>query len=404
MRGVVKYFIYTLFISLTITLNASELNKLKPIIIGLDGEFGYKGSTSAEAISVGIKIAIREINEAGGVLNGRPLKLIEKASHSVPARTIYNIKSFNKMEDFVAIFCGKFSPTALEALPIIHELKIPLLDPWAAADPITDNRFNPNYAFRLSLKDSWAMPTMMKYSKFKGAKNIGLLLMNTGWGRSNLKVAKKYAKKDKDIKIVKQLWFNWDIKTFLDKYEELRRVGAESIIFVGNANEAKVLLKEVANLPEDKQIPIIAHWGVSGGKLAQMSGEALHKVDFSLIQTYSFIDDNSTKAIKVANSAKEFFNVKSVRELPSPVGIAHAYDLTHILALAINKAGSTNREKIRDELEKIENYDGLIKRYNPPFTKKNHEALNEDLVFIAKYAKEDNAIVRIWPKISKEKK
>ena len=39
--------------------------------------------------------------------------------------------------------------------------------------------------------------------------------------------------------------------------------------------------------------------------------------------------------------------------------MAHAYDLTHILAKAINLAGSTDRTKIRDALEQVENYDGF---------------------------------------------
>ena len=69
--------------------------KLAPVVIGFDGEFGYQGSTSAEGISAGIKIAMTEINQAGGVLGGRPLTLVEKANHSVPARSIANIKQAN---------------------------------------------------------------------------------------------------------------------------------------------------------------------------------------------------------------------------------------------------------------------------------------------------------------------
>ena len=43
-----------------------------PVLIGLDAEFGYKDSTSAEAIRQGILLAIEEINARGGVLGGRP--------------------------------------------------------------------------------------------------------------------------------------------------------------------------------------------------------------------------------------------------------------------------------------------------------------------------------------------
>ncbi len=44
-----------------------------PVLIGLDAEFGHVTSTSAQAVEQGIRIAIDEINRAGGILNGRKL-------------------------------------------------------------------------------------------------------------------------------------------------------------------------------------------------------------------------------------------------------------------------------------------------------------------------------------------
>ena len=391
-----------LFSSSLVLAEPANLNS-EPVIIGFDGEFGYEGSTSAEGISAGIKIAIEEINQAGGVLNGRPLLLVEKANHSVPARSIHNIKQFAKIPDLVAIFCGRFSPTVLEALPTLKEVQIPVLDPWAAADAIVDNNSSPNYAFRLSLRDSWAMPIMLDYALHKGVKKIGLLLLNTSWGRGNLEVAEQYTSENLQQIIVGKHWFNWDDKSFLEKYNSLRRGGAEAILLVANANEAAILIKEIASLPEEQRLPIISHWGVSGGLLPEMAGDALHKVDFSVVQTYSFIGTERAKALPVINAAKKIFFVESERQLPSPTGIAHAYDLTHILALAINKAGSTERSKIRDALEQIDSYQGLIKDYKPPFTATQHEALSVEEVFMAIYDKTDNAIVRVWPPAKQNK-
>lgn len=379
--------------------------KLAPVVIGFDGEFGYQGSTSAEGIAAGIKIAIAEINQAGGVLSGRPLALVEKANHSVPARSIANIKQLAQISDLVGIFCGRFSPTVLEALPSLIALKIPLLDPWGAADAIVDNKTNPNYAFRLSLRDSWAMPVMLDYAlTVKKANKVGLLLLNTSWGRGNLEVAEKHITEHPNQVIVGKHWFNWDDKSFLDKYKNLQAQGTQAILLVANANEAAILVKEIASLPVEQRLPIISHWGVSGGQMPEMSGAALHEVDFSLVQTYSFIGDTDPVALKVIAEAKKIFKVESERQLPSPTGIAHAYDLTHILALAINKAGSTNREKIRAALEQIESYSGLIKDYQPPFSPTHHEALNMEQIFIAKYDKQDNALVRVWPQLPKKRK
>ena len=129
----------------------------KPVYIGLDAELGYAGSTSAQAIRMGMLIAMEEVNQAGGVLGGRQLALIERDNKSLPARSLVNLKELAAQPDLVAVFGGRFSPTFLEALPLVHELKLPLLNPWAAADGIVDNGYAPNYVFRLSLRDSWAI-------------------------------------------------------------------------------------------------------------------------------------------------------------------------------------------------------------------------------------------------------
>ncbi len=133
----------------------------RPVYLGLDGEFGVEQSTSAQAIERGILTAIDEINRAGGVLKGRPLQLVSKDNRSVTARGVKNLQEFARMPDMVAMFTGRFSPVVLEYVELAHELKMIVLDPWAAADAIIQNGKNPNYMFRLSLRDGLAMPVML---------------------------------------------------------------------------------------------------------------------------------------------------------------------------------------------------------------------------------------------------
>jgi branched-chain amino acid transport system substrate-binding protein len=74
--------------------------------------------------------------------------------------------------------------------------------------------------------------------------------------------------------------------------------------------------------------------------------------------------------------------------------MAHAYDLVHILAKSIGKAGTTDRAAVRNALEEVKNYSGLIKDYKQPFTAARHEALGPEEVFMARYD-EDGALARI---------
>ncbi|MDP1653843.1 MAG: ABC transporter substrate-binding protein [Rhodocyclaceae bacterium] len=379
---------------LLLAATAAVAAEKQPVYVGLDAELEYAGSTSAQAIRMGMLIAMEEINRAGGVLGGRPLQLVERDNKSLPARSLANLKELAANPDLVAVFCGRFSPTVLESLPLIHELKLPLLDPWGSADGIIDNGYAPNYVFRLSLRDSWAMPTMLRHAQKKGAQRVGLLLLNTSWGRSNLKAAETYATAHPEIKIVGTQWYNWADKSFLDKYAALKQAGAQAIAFVANHDEAGRLVREMAAMPKAERLPIVSHWGVSGGDFAEDAGPALQEVDYAVVQTYSFIGANTPKAKQVLAAAQRMFGVKDARSLPAPVGVAHAYDLTHILARAIDRAGSTERAAVRDALEQVRDYAGLIKRYPQPFTSERHEALSPEDVFMARYAA-DGAIVRI---------
>lgn len=368
-----------------------------PVLIGQDGAFGHRTSTSEEAVKRGILIAIDEINRSGGVLGGRKLELVTRDNRSVPARGVENIKAFSGMPDLVAVFCGKFSPVVQEYIPLLHEKKLILLDPWAAADNIVDNGYQPNYAFRLSLKDSWAMTAMMRFAEKHYGRKVGLLLPITGWGRSNEQAAKRYIVDHVGMEIVATQWYNWGDRTLLDRYRALKLAGASAILFAANEAEGAILVKEVASLPEGDRLPIISHWGVTGGDFSAMTGGALQMVDFTVVQTYSFLDAVRPRATMVLAELGRKYRVAGPRSIQSPVGVAHAYDLTHLLARSIEKAGTTDRTAVRAALESLPAYEGLIKRYEQPFTATRHEALSLDDVFMARYAP-DGAIERITEK------
>ena len=363
-----------------------------PVYIGLDAEFGHKTSTSGQAIQQGITIAMDEINARGGVLGGRKLELVTRDNRSVTAIGVDNLRELAKMPDLVAVFGGKFSPIYVESLPVAHELGILLMDPWGSADAITDHSFRPNYAFRLSLKDAWAGPAFVKFAQQQyQARRLGVILPNTAWGRSNQSAIEKAAAAA-GVTLVGQRWYNWGDPSLIGAYAELHAAGAQAIVLVANETEGSLLVREMAKLPAARRLPVISHWGITGGNFAAMTGDALREVDFSVIQTYSFIGQNTPAARRVVSAMQRRYGVKSADAIQSPVGVAHAYDLTHLLARATDKAGSTDRAKIRDAMERLGPYDGLVKRYAQPFTASRHDALSESNVFFARYTVDDKLI------------
>ena len=360
-----------------------------PVLIGLDAEFGHKTSTSAQAIQQGIEIAIEEINAAGGVLGGRKLALMVRDNRALPAVGVDNLRELAAMPDLVGVFGGKFSPVFLEWLPVAHQLGILMLDPWGSADPITENAYRPSYSFRLSLKDAWAAPAMLKFARTeRAASRVGILLPNTGWGRSN-RNALVTAATAAGVSIVGEHWYNWGDPSLLEQYRSLRAAGAEAIILVANEAEGALLVREVAAQPPSERLPIISHWGVTGGAFAELAGPALDQVDFAVIQTFSFIGVDTPAAKRVLSALKTRYGIDGAERVRAPAGVAHAYDLTHLLARAIARAGSTDRAKVRAAMERLPPYPGLVRHYERPFTPERHDALGPEQVFMARYTAQD---------------
>ena len=364
-----------------------------PVRVGIDGEFGLQNSTSAQAIELGVRIAAEQINAEGGVLGGRPLEVVTRDHRSIPARGIRNLDEFEAMADLVAVFGGRFSPVVIEQLPRLKQAQIPFLAVWSAADAIVDNGSNPNYAFRLSLRDSLAMPFMLESARLRGFERVGLLLTNTAWGRSNLAAADQYAVTRKQPRIVATGWYNWQESSLIAHYDKLLAAGAQAVILVANDDEAAVLVREMAALPATRRVPILSHWGVTGGRFHKQAGAALQAVDFSVIQTFSFHTARKPALERFMAGAQKL-GVQSIDAIESPVGVAHAYDMTHILAKAVDLAGTTQRAAVRDALEKVKLHDGLVKRYAPPFTPQRHEALGTSELLMARY-RTDGVIVPV---------
>ena len=361
----------------------------EPVFIGLDAEFGHSTSTSAQAVQQGIQIALDEVNAAGGVLGGRKIELRISDNRSITAVGVDNFREMAAVKDLIAVFGGKFSPIYTETLPLAHELQLPLMDPWASADQITDHSFRPNYVFRLSLKDAWAAPAFMRFAQQQHqAQRVAFLLPNTVWGRSN-KAALDKAAGDAGIKVVGERWYNWGDKSLIARYQELRAAGAQALILVANEVEGALLVKEIAALPPEQRLPLISHWGVTGGDFARMTGDALDQVDFSVVQTFSFLHPQTPRTKQLVAALKTRYGVASAEAIKSPVGVAQAYDLTHLLVQALQQAGSTERPKIRNALEKLPPWQGAIGRYAQPFSPTRHDALSANHVFFARYTAQD---------------
>ncbi len=357
---------------------------LPPIVIGISAEYGMKGSQAAQSIEKGVRLAAEEINAAGGLLGGRKVEILARDDRGVPARSLDHLREMIKNPDVVATFCGRFSPVALELAPVANQEQILLLDPWAAADGITQAAGKPNYVFRLSLTDTWAMEAMLQHALKRKLDRVAVFLPNTAWGRSSEAAAAAFVRKTHRLRY-NPYWYNWGDTEFADKLAQARAEGAKALVVVANEAEGAIIARLTASLPPEHRLPIIFHWGITAGDFAAVVGPAIQDIDLLVVQTFSFAGARNARAGKVAQAYQKQFGAPVDSLLAQP-GFAHAYDMTHLLAMAVAKAGSSDRAKIRDALEQLPAYDGLVRRYARPFTADRHEALDSSQVFMARYS------------------
>jgi len=358
----------------------------RPILLGISAEFGMEGSHTAQSIEKGILLAIDEINAAGGVL-GRPLAIERRDDRGVPARGVDNLLELAALPDLVGVFCGRFSPVALEQAPVANRLGVLLLDPWAAADGIVRHPA-PNYVFRLSANDSWAMETLLSHARRRNFERLALLLPNTGWGRSSEAAAQAHAKKSGKLRL-SSYWYNWGDTDFTERLLQIAAEGAQSIVMVANEAEGALMIRQLAAMPAARRLPVISHWGIAGGDFATAAGDALKAVDLVVVQTFTFSGNPTARATAVAAAVERRFGHR-IAALRGQVGFAHAYDMTYLVAAALRKAGSARRDAVREAMENLGSHDGLVRRYNKPFSATDHEGLDREQLFLARFDADGN--------------
>lgn len=363
----------------------------EPILIGLDAEFGNKTSTADDAIKTGVQIAIDEINAQGGVVDGRPLALVLRDNRGVPARGVDNFRELAAMPELVAVIGAKFSPVILAQMPLAEELGLPLIDAWGSADGVTSDIAQHRFTFRVSLRDGWVMPFLFGQARDRGFRKIGLLVPNGAWGRSNHRAALNAAAAIDIPSIVDAIVYEWADDSLRNELDELLAAGAEAIILVANEPEAAKLVKAMLEIPADRRLPVLAHWGAAGGPLPLLSGRGLFELDIQIVQTMSFVGNRNPIAQRIGTQAMRRLAVETAGLLPSPPGIAHGYDAVQILVAAIRKAHSTERRKLRQALENLPPVDGLVRRYAPAFTSDRHDALGPDNLILVRW-REDGSL------------
>ncbi|PCK03627.1 MAG: hypothetical protein COA42_20370 [Alteromonadaceae bacterium] len=387
---------------------AQKVAQNKTLYIYHDSDYSSH-TQSAMAMKMGFQTAMDEV---GNKVQGYTLKLLEKDHRGNSVRSKLHMKQFLADPQALFMLGGLHSPPYIRFREYINTEGVLLMVPWAAGGPITRFDKGLNWVFRLSIDDTKAGYRIGQFAlDGLNCKRPHLLLEDTPWGKSNQNTMNKA--------LLTQLegeppvtWFNWNTRPNAARIilRDVVETGADCILFVGNTLEGENFSKAMISFEEQKRLPIISHWGITGGGFHEQVDKVMReKLTLYFIQTcFSFFSSEPSEHTRdVLERVKRLFPsaIRTAEDIPAPPGFIHTYDLTRLIISALKDVTLTgdvkkDRAALRHALERDHKpVQGLIKTYRQafsPWTKTNsdaHEALDLDDFCMAQYDNADRVLV-----------
>jgi branched-chain amino acid transport system substrate-binding protein len=356
---------------------ASKESNKEPIKLGLTISLSGGTADMGEAAKDGATLAIKEINEKGGVL-GRPLELIVYDDETKPEKGLENVKRLIDQDKVVAFLGPANTGVALNQVDYVQQSQVLMLVTGSAGTPVTQKFKDQekNYILRVSMVDSAQAPTMVDFIvKNKGIKKIAILHDTTAYGVSgkNDMVARLKSKWNLDPVAVESFKIgDTDLSAQISKAKE---AGAEAIATYALGPELAQVMKALQRA--NWKVPVVGSWTITGELFHRLAGDLVEN------DVYGVMSVHPTKSEKY-KAFDEKMRKAYGRNNFAPVA-AQSYDGIYILAKAIEKAGSTDPKLIRDAVEATSGFSGVTNIPAQPWAKGKPEALGLKDMFIGKW-------------------
>lgn len=348
-----------------------------------DIKIGYNADQSASGVAElgtagrwGFEAAIEDINKAGGVM-GRKLVGVNRDDLGSPPKSIQNMTELIDNEKVSAVVGPANSGNALAWLHIPQQRKIPVVVPIATGTDVTLRyaKEPQNYLYRVSMVDREQIALLAAYAvKASKTGKIAIFADSTGYGQGGIKdatevlalhdvkpvIVEKYGPKDTDM---------------TSQLAKIRDAGADVVIVYGIADGTAHVLRSMEKIA---YMPVtLGTWGNLSGLLPRIAGEKLSE---HLILAASTTEDTNARTKALGERVRK--NFPTLTTFPCA---AQAYDSVMLIAAAMKLANSVDGEKVAAALEQVSGVQGVIKTYNKPFSKTNHEGLNVSDFYLARW-------------------
>lgn len=346
---------------------------VKPLRVGFMGPFTGPSADFGVPLINGAKLAIDEINAAGGYL-GRPLELVVKDDTANPEVGLQRSQEMMQ-ENVVATigFCN--TGVALKSLHVFQAAKSPLIVPCATGTPITTQYPAPDsYIFRTSARDAIQAPFVVDDIVARGWTRVAVFADNTGYGEAGLQDVIKAlaAKKLKPVHVAR---FDLGVKDLQTELKAAQAAGANVVFSYTVGQENAVIARGRQSL--GWKVPQVGAWPLSFPFFIDGAKEA---ADGALMaQTFIAEPSNERRSAFLSAYARKYKTTK----ISVPMAAAQAYDTVYLLTYAILaiRNGDLSGPAVKAALENMPRvYYGVTATHERPFSKNDKDAVTSNML------------------------
>ncbi len=363
-------FAFAILASTALTSAAYAADTIK---IGLSGPFTGGSSSMGVSMRDGVKLAVAEINKAGGVL-GKQLQLVERDDEAKNEVGVQVAQELINKEQVVATLGFINTGVGQAAQRFYQEAEIPVLNNVATGSILTNQwpDAKANYVFRNAANDTIQSAMIAEEAvKRQGFKKPAILADSTNYGQLGQKdLTEALAKMD--IKPVANEKFNIGDTDMTAQVLKAKEAGADVILTYAIGPELAQIANAMAKL--GWKVPMIGSWTLSMASFIDTAGPN----GDGAMMPQTFIESPTTAKRK--DFIEAYHKAYGGDRMPSPVSAAQGYDSAYLLVAAINQAKSTDGKKIKDALENLQTkVEGVVTVYDHPYTAKDHEAISSNI-------------------------
>jgi len=322
------------------------------IKIGANLEMTGSNATFGQSATNGAKLAIKQANEKGGVL-GKKLELVVADNKSEAAEAANSMQKLISQDKVAAIIAPIASSSVMAGAQVNNDGKVLAISPTASNPKVTvdpDTGKVRDYLFRASFIDPFQGAVMANFaSKSLNGKTAALYIdTSSDYAKGLGQFFKETFIKNGGQIVSEEAYLakDTDFKSTLTKIKSSN----PDILFVpGYYQEVGMIVKQAREIGINAAI--LGGDGWDSEKLPEIAGnDALNNTFFA--NHYS--PDDQSPAIQdfVATYKAEYGQV------PDSFAVL-SYDATMMIIKAIERAGSLDTVKIKDEMAKTKDYAGV---------------------------------------------